>query len=217
VIFTAKDTVIIKVDPERPDVEALMPVANAAREGKPVVFPTDTVYGLGTNAFMPKAVLDVFRIKGRPVEKPLILLIADPEDVEKYVLEVRESARALIKQYWPGPLTLIFNKAPNIPSEVTAGGQTIGVRCPDNEVARTLIRMVGNALATTSANLAGQPSPKNAAEAQANLGGRVAYIVDGGPSKLGIASTVIDLSSGEPKLIREGSIRWGELKDKLGI
>ncbi|MDI6716107.1 MAG: L-threonylcarbamoyladenylate synthase [Actinomycetota bacterium] len=211
-----KKTKVVVVNPANPSKEALEPAAFAAREGQAVVFPTDTVYGVGTTALKPEAVLDIFRIKERPVSKPLILLIADPEDLSYYVSDVSPSASKLIKEYWPGPLTIIFKKSENVPYEITAGGDTVGIRCPDNLIARMLIRLAGIALATTSANLAGQPSPKNADEARKNLGGRVSYIIDGGQVKLGIESTVLDLSSDKPKLIREGYIPWSELKKRLG-
>lgn len=210
-------TEVVVVDPQNLGEDLVAPVANAAREGEIVVFPTDTVYGVGTNALKPDAVLNIFRVKERPPDKPLILLVADPEDIDAYVAGVSEEVRKLIQEYWPGPLTLILKKSEIVPAEVTAGGDTVGVRCPDSPVTRMLIRLTGVALATTSANIAGQPSPKNGAEAKESLWGRVAYIIDGGETKLGIESTVVDLSSQEPKLIREGYIPWDELKEKLEV
>jgi len=208
-------TEVVAVDPQNPNEDLVAPVASAAREGKIVVFPTDTVYGVGTNAFKPGAVLNIFKVKDRPPDKPLILLVADPEDIEKYVAGVSEKARKLIQEYWPGPLTLILKKSELVPAEVTAGGDTVGVRCPDSPVARMLIRLTGIALATTSANIADQPSPKSGTEAKESLWGRVSYVIDGGEAKFGIESTVVDLSSDEPRLIREGYIPWDELKRKL--
>lgn len=212
VAFRSRQTRIVTVDPENPKEEELIPVAAAAREGEPIVFPTDTVYGIGTSSLIPEAAREIFRVKERPADKPLILLVADPKDVYGYISEIGGLAENLINQYWPGPLTLIFKKSPKVPPEVTAGGDTVGIRCPDNPVARKLIKMVGVALATTSANIGGRSSPKNAEEAKENLWGRVSYIVDGGGSELGIESTVLDLSSDVPRLIREGFISWDELK-----
>lgn len=214
-LFESRQTKVVTANPRNPREEDIKKAALAAKEGQPVVFPTDTVYGVGTNAFLPKAALEIFQVKDRPISKPLILLIADPEDAGPYVLEINELARELIDEYWPGPLTLILKKSDKVLPEVTAGGDTVGIRCPDHPVARMLIRLVGVALATTSANLAGQASPKSADEAKANLWGRVSYIIDGGNVKLGVESTVLDLSSDEPKLVREGYIPWAELKEKI--
>ncbi|MBE0446510.1 MAG: threonylcarbamoyl-AMP synthase [Actinobacteria bacterium] len=210
-----QQTRIVTVDPESPREEDLIPVAAMAREGKLVVFPTDTVYGVGASPLVPGAVREIFRVKERPADKPLVLLVADPKDAYEYASHISRLAERLVNEYWPGPLTLIFKKSPRVPAEVTAGGDTVGIRCPDNPVARMLIRLVGVALATTSANIGGRPSPRNAVEAKESLWGRVSYIVDGGEAKLGVESTVLDLSSSEPKLVREGFISWDELKAKL--
>ncbi|HEY3375671.1 MAG TPA: L-threonylcarbamoyladenylate synthase [Candidatus Aquicultor sp.] len=208
--FTPRATKTIKIDPEHPDLSALEDAALAAREGEPVVFPTDTVYGIGVNALIPDADLEIFRIKERPADKPLILLVADPDDIERYVLDISDGARKLIAAYWPGPLTLIFKKAPDVPDEVTAGGATVGVRCPNNIIARELIRRARVAFATTSANISSNASPRTADEA-GELSGRVAYIIDGGETKLGVESTVVDLSQGEPKIVRQGYLSLGEI------
>ncbi len=215
--FKPQETKIVIVNPQNPKEADIALVAEAARFGQVVVFPTDTVYGIGTNALLPEAVLGVFKAKGRPTDKPLILLVADPSDVDRYVIGVNDAARRLIKEYWPGPLTLIFKKSTLVPEEVTAGGNTVGIRCPDDIIARTLIKLVGVALATTSANITGKPSPKNAEEAKESMMGRVDYIIDGGQVKLGVESTVVDMSSEEPKLVREGHIPWDELKGKLRL
>lgn len=211
----SQETKIVVVDPQNPKESDIELVADAARSGEVVVFPTDTVYGIGTNALNSQAVLNVFKAKSRPPDKPLILLIADPSDVDRYAVDISGAARHLIEEHWPGPLTLIFKKSALVSDEVTAGGDTVGIRCPDDNIARMLIRFTGVALATTSANIAGKPSPKNAEEAKESLMGRVSYIIDGGQVKLGVESTVVDMSSEEPKLIREGYISWGELKKKL--
>ena len=212
-----KTTELITVNPDNPNEADLIAAAKAASEGALVVFPTDTVYGVGTSALIPEAARDIYAAKERPADKPLILLIADPEDVHKYVTGVDEVARELMRAYWPGALTLIFKKSPAVSAEVTVGGETVGVRCPNNAVARMLIRLAGVALATTSANIADNPSPKNAKAAGEQLGGRVAYIVDGGESALGIESTVLDVSTARPELLREGYVPWDELKEKLAL
>ena len=210
------DTKVIHVDADNPNQDALLPAAEAARDGQLVVFSTDTVYGVGTNALIPGAARAIFAAKERPAGKPLILLIADPEDASAYVSGIDERAERLMKAYWPGPLTLIFARAPGVPDEVTAGGDTVGVRCPDDLVARTLIRMTGVALATTSANIADKPSPKTAIEAKDQLEGRVSFIIDAGETTLGIESTVLDLSGEEPRMVREGAVSWEDIKKVLG-
>ncbi|MCL6471254.1 MAG: threonylcarbamoyl-AMP synthase [Firmicutes bacterium] len=212
-----QSTKTIKVDPRNPSERELMPVAAAVKAGELVVFPTDTVYGIGANALNPKAVLKVFKAKDRPVDKPLILLIAEPQDAERYAAQISSTARKLMKEYWPGPLTLIFKRSAAVLDAVTAGGETVGIRCPDNDIVRLLIKLSGVALATTSANIAGKPSPKTAKEVEEGLRGKVAYIVDGGQTKLGVESTVVDVSTDEPRLIREGYIPWEEVLSKLGL
>lgn len=215
--FVARETKLITVDPDNPKMETLAPAAEAVWAGELIVFPTDTVYGIGTNAMIPEADLAVFAAKERPADKPLILMIANPADVERYAQEINPVAKKLIEAFWPGPLTLIFKKKPVVPSEVTAGGGTVGIRCPNSLIVRMIIERAGVALATTSANIADCPSPKTADEAKENLWGRVSYIVDGGATELGIESTVVDVSSAEPKLIREGFIPWIELQEKLAV
>jgi L-threonylcarbamoyladenylate synthase len=209
------DTRLIVVDRDNLNQDSLAPTARAARDGRLIAFPTDTVYGIGTNALLPEPVLDIFTAKGRPADKPLILLIADPEDVSSYVIQVNDVAGKLMKLFWPGPLTLVFKKADIVPGAVTADGDTVGVRCPGDEVTRTLIRLAGVALATTSANLAGKPGPTTAREVEENMRGRVSYIIDAGKTSLGMESTIIDVSWGEPAMIREGALPWTEIVSEL--
>lgn len=191
--------------------ELLIPAAVAARDGLLVAFPTDTVYGIGTNALLPESALDIFAAKARPADKPLILLIADPEDAVRYVIHINDVAKRLMRSFWPGPLTLVFKKADIVPDTVAVGEDTIGVRCPDDDVTRTLIRLAGIALATTSANISDRPSPTMAKEVEENLSGKVSYIIDGGRTRLGVESTVVNVSWGVPAVIREGALSWNEI------
>jgi L-threonylcarbamoyladenylate synthase len=206
---------IIKIDRTKPDYGLLKPAAIAARDGHLVVFPTDTVYGLGTNALIPGAVGNIFAVKERLKDKPLIILVADSEDVMLYVSEVNETAKKLIASYWPGPLTLIFKKSDIVPDIVTAGGETVGIRCPNDEIARTLIRTAGVGLATTSANISGATSPLDAAGVVDSVSENVSYIVNGGPTPLGVESTVVDVSWGEPAMVREGALSWRDIISSL--
>jgi L-threonylcarbamoyladenylate synthase len=210
-----KSSRIIKIDRANPDYGLLEPAAIAARDGHLVVFPTDTVYGIGTNALIPGAVGNIFTVKERMKDKPLIILIADPEDVELYISEMNEAARKLISSYWPGPLTLIFKKSDIVPGLVTAGGDTVGVRCPDDDIARNLIRMAGVGLATTSANMSGASSPLDLAGVEDSVSENVSYVIDGGPTPLGKESTVVDVSWGEPAMVREGALSWRDIISSL--
>jgi L-threonylcarbamoyladenylate synthase len=206
---------VIKIDRAKPDYRSLEPAAIAARDGHLVIFPTDTVYGLGTNALIPGAVSNIFTVKERMKNKPLIVLVADPEDVNIYVSELNETARKLIASYWPGPLTLIFKKSNLIPDIVTAGGETVGIRCPDDEIARALIRTAGVGLATTSANISGATSPLDATGVVDSVSENVSFIIDGGPTPLGAESTVADVSWGEPAMVREGALSWRDIISSL--
>jgi L-threonylcarbamoyladenylate synthase len=179
-----------------------------------VAFPTDTVYGLGALAFDDNAVKRIYAAKGRSTEKAIPILLSDSGDLDKVALHVSEMALKLAACFWPGPLTLVVLKHPSVPQSVssTAG---IGVRVPDLPVARSLLQLVGP-MAVTSANLSGQASPSTAEEVLAQLGGRIALILDGGRTPGGIPSTVVDCISPEPQIIRQGPIPEDEIQAILG-
>ncbi len=188
------------------------------REGGLVAFPTETVYGLGANGLDGAAVARIFEAKGRPADNPLILHIAKKSDAKALWMRVPESARALMDTFWPGPLTLVFNKSSNVPDEVTAGLATVAVRMPDHKTALALIREAGVPIAAPSANLSGRPSPTTAKHVRDDLEGKVDLIIDGGPSRYGLESTVLSLV-GEPTILRPGAITkemleaaWGAVK-----
>ena len=179
------------------------------QSGGLVAFPTDTVYGLGALAFDGIAVESIYAAKDRPVEKAIPVLIGDADDLAKVSAEVPEIALKLAARFWPGPLTLVVPKHPDLPEAVSATA-TVGVRIPDHPVARALLRLAGP-MAVTSANLSGQPSPSTAREVFDQLGGRIALIIDGGRTPGGIPSTVVDCVGAEPKVLREGPISKGEI------
>jgi L-threonylcarbamoyladenylate synthase len=185
------------------------------RRGGLVAFPTDTVYGLGALAFNGAAVERIFAAKDRPVEKAIPVLIADPADLEKVTLEVPQAAARLAGRFWPGPLTLVLAKRLDLP-EAVSSGPTVGVRIPDHPVARLLLRSAGP-LAVTSANLSGKPGPSTAQDVLAQLGGRIALIIDGGRTPGGVPSTVVDCAGAEPRIIREGPITKDEIRAELGL
>ena len=183
-------------------------------KGGLVAFPTDTVYGVGALAFNGAAVGSIYTAKDRPVEKAIPVLIGDPADLAKVTLEVPDAAVRLAARFWPGPLTLVVPKHPDLPETVSVTA-TVGVRVPDHAVARALLLAAGP-MAVTSANLSGQPSPSTAQEVFAQLGGRIALIIDGGKTPGGIPSTVVDCSGTELLILREGPISKDEIRAVLG-
>jgi L-threonylcarbamoyladenylate synthase len=194
--------------------ESLRLACDVLRTGGLVAFPTDTVYGVGALAFDGAAVESIYAAKDRPVEKAIPVLIGDLAGLAKVTLEVPEMASKLAARFWPGPLTLVVPKHPDLPESVSATA-TVGVRVPDHPVARTLLRLAGP-MAVTSANLSGQPSPSTAQEVFAQLGGRIALIIDGGKLPGGVPSTVVDCTGVEPQILREGPIKKAELLSILG-
>lgn len=210
------ETRILEVDPRHPDPAAIEAAVQVIRHGRPVAFPTDTVYGLGCDGLNAAAPPRIFAIKGRPSWRPLILLVSGLEQALSVTKDVPAVARDLAERYWPGPLTLVLEKSPIVPATVTSGGSTVGVRCPASEVALALIRAAGVPLATTSANLSGRPSSTNATMVAEALGGKVPIILDAGESPLGHASTVLDLTVSPAVVVREGAVPVSELKALLG-
>lgn len=184
--------------------EALPLAVEFLRSGQLVAFPTDTVYGVGALAFEAGAVEALFAAKARTLEKAIPILIAEPEELERIALTVPEMAWRLAARFWPGPLTLVVPKRPDLPAALSAL-PTVGVRVPDHPLARALLRLSGP-LAVTSANLSGQASPCTAEEVLAQLGGRIALILDGGRTPGGRPSTVVDCTAAEPLILREGPI-----------
>lgn len=183
-------------------------IAQAAvhlREGHLVVFPTDTVYGVGSDAFNETAVEELYVVKGRPLEKGIPILLSDGDALASVARSVPEMARELMARFWPGPLTLIVPKRPELPAKLSPN-ENVAVRMPDNDVARTLIGAAGGAVAATSANRSGDPPARTAQEAEAALGGQVAAILDGGPAPHGVPSTILDCTTTPPAILRPGPI-----------
>lgn len=178
-----------------------------------VAFPTDTVYGVGALAFDGKAVESIYAAKDRPPEKAIPILIGDPDDLERVGMAIPESARKLADLFWPGPLTLLIPKRSDLPKAVSATF-TVGVRVPDHEIALRLLRLAGP-MAVTSANISGGQSPVTAQEVYEQLGGRIPLILDGGKTPGGVASTVVDCTNSELKILREGPILLKELRSAL--
>lgn len=212
----AKKTKILRVNPENMTEEILAEAAIALQKGRLVAFPTETVYGLGANGLDGQAVRKIFQAKGRPNDNPLILHIASWDDLGSLVSDIPTQARILAEKFWPGPLTMIFPKAPSIPKEVTAGLDTVAIRMPNHPVALELIRLAKLPLAAPSANLSGKPSPTTAGHVEKDLSGKIDFIIDGGSTGVGLESTVINLTSPYPTVLRPGGVTLEELKQVLG-
>jgi L-threonylcarbamoyladenylate synthase len=190
--------------------------AELIRGGKLVSFPTETVYGLGANALDAQAVAHIFEVKGRPDTSPIIVHVSNREMIERVASAWPEKARILAQRFWPGPLTLVVPKAPEVPDIVTAGLPTVGVRMPAHPVALALIEAAQVPIAAPSANRFSQVSPTTAEHVRQGLGDRVDYILDGGPCQVGIESTVVSLVGEWPVLLRPGAVPRQEIEESIG-
>lgn len=198
-------TKVLPVDPQHPDPAAIHEAAGILRRGGLVVFPTETVYGLGVNLEDPQAIQELYQVKNRPFERQVTLHIADRQMLEAQRATVSELARGLMAKFWPGPLTLILARP---------DGSTVGFRMPSHRVALELIREAHVPVAATSANLSGRPSPRTAGEALQGLEDRIDLVLDAGPCPVGVESTVLDLTVNPPRLLRRGA--WAkEIEEAL--
>ena len=180
------------------------------RRGCVVAFPTDTVYGVGVDPFKPQAVRNLYQIKGRPIDKPIPILVGSIQDVEQIAQKLPQVFFRLAEQFWPGGLTIIV-EGRNLPPEVTAGGKTVGVRMPNHSLALSLLRHFGGAIATTSANRSDESPATSASEVRSQLGAVIDFVLDGGETSTKIASTVLDLSVSPTLIRRTGEITWEKL------
>lgn len=195
---------------------AVKEASKILREGGVIAFPTETVYGLGADAFNAAAVSRIFEIKNRPLYDPLIIHIGETGDLEKVCVEIPELAYRLIERFWPGPLTLVLRKKKEVPELVTSGLENAAVRMPAHEAALALIREAGTPLAAPSANPFGYISPTTALHVAEQLGGKVDMILDGGPCRVGVESTVLDLTESVPVILRSGGIAAEEIESAAG-
>lgn len=191
--------------------------ARILRRGGLVAFPTETVYGLGANALDARAVRRIFKVKGRPLRNPLIVHVASIKQASTLVSRLPEEAKRLMRRFWPGPLTIVLPKSVRVPSVTTAGLATVAIRMPNHPLALRLLRRANVPVAAPSANRSGGPSPTTAQHVLEDLGDRVDYVLDGGPTKLGLESTVVDLSRWPPVLLRPGAITAEQLSRVLGV
>lgn len=209
------DTIIEKVDPGNIDADVMEQAGKLIAEGELVAFPTETVYGLGGDALDPDASRKIYAAKGRPSDNPLIVHIAEFDDMKRVAREVPEQAKKLADAFWPGPLTMIVWKSDAVPEATTGGMQTVAVRMPNHPVALELIRRSGCLIAAPSANTSGRPSPTEAGHVAEDLSGKIAMILDGGPVGIGIESTIIDLTEEKPMILRPGYITPEMLSEVL--
>ncbi len=212
----SRRTLILPIDPNGPEPGGVRQAADVLRSGWLVAFPTETVYGLGANALDPDAVSRIFEAKGRPATNPLIVHVCDESMLSQVVADWPAVAAKLISRFWPGPLTLVLPKNPAIPDIVTGGGPTVAVRMPAHPVALALIRESRMPLAAPSANRSSELSPTTAEHVWKGLEGRIDLILDAGPTQSGIESTVLDLTTHPPTLLRPGPIGVAEIEARIG-
>jgi L-threonylcarbamoyladenylate synthase len=202
--------------PEAPTAAAVSRAAAILRAGGLVAFPTETVYGLGAHARSPEALRRLFAAKGRPADHPVIVHLAEPAALADWAATVPPVAATLAEACWPGPLTVIVRRAPHVPDEVTGGLDTVGLRVPAEPVALALLRELGDGIAAPSANRFGRVSPTTAADVVADLGHAVDLVLDGGPCRIGVESTIVDCTGDMPSVLRLGGVTREEIEELLG-
>lgn len=211
------ETTIITVDKKMDNIKSYKQAVDILKSGGVVAFPTETVYGLGAIATDEEAVNKIFKAKGRPSDNPLIVHIGNKEEVAKYAADIPTQANELMDAFWPGPLTLIFNAIPGvIAPNVTPGVDTVGIRMPDHPIALELLRELQAPLAAPSANRSGKPSPTEALHVNEDLNGLIPLILDGGPTGVGLESTVIDMTVQPPTILRPGGATREMIEEVIG-
>lgn len=210
-----KNTRVFKISKKAHE-EQIQDAARILKEGGTVAFPTETVYGLGADALNEQAVMKIFEAKGRPADNPLIIHVDSKETCLKLVRAIPDKASILMEVFWPGPLTLIMERREIVPDITTGGLDTVAVRIPGNKIALELIRYAGMPIAAPSANLSGKPSPTTAEHVLSDLCGRIDALIDGGEVSIGVESTVIDMTSEIPAILRPGKISKEELEKYIG-
>lgn len=198
------------------DIQTPAIAAELIKKGELVAIPTETVYGLGANGLDEEAVAKIFIAKGRPQDNPLILHVADGKDMDKLCQNIPQSAYRLAEKFWPGPLTIVLPAREIVPKRTTGGLSTVAIRCPDNAVTRRIIQLSGVPIAAPSANISGKPSTTTAQHVLHDHDGNIAAVVDGGACRVGVESTIVDLTEERPRLLRPGGITPEQLLEVLG-
>lgn len=209
-------TIISNIDKNNIDEAEIKKQAELLKEGNTVIFPTETVYGLGANALDENAVKKIYEAKGRPSDNPLIVHISSKEEVYKLANDISDKAKVLMSKFWPGPLTMIFKKKDIVPQRTSGGLDTVAIRMPSHKIARELIKQAGIPIAAPSANISGRPSPTKGEHVCAEMNGRVSGIVVGGDCNFGLESTVIDMTMDIPMILRPGSVTKEQLEVEIG-
>lgn len=194
----------------------LLQAAAVLKRGGLLGIPTETVYGLGADGLNPAAVARIFEAKGRPQDNPLILHIPSVDWLSRYCRNIPDTAYLLAERFWPGPMTMILERQPMVPDVVTAGLDTVGMRCPDHTLCRKIIAQADVPVAAPSGNTSGRPSPTTAAAMLEDMGGKIDGIMEGGPCAVGVESTIIDLTVTPPRLLRPGGVTLEQLRETLG-
>lgn len=210
------NTILRKVDVDNIDMEVIKEASDILHAGDMVAFPTETVYGLGADALDEMASKKIYAAKGRPSDNPLIVHVANEQQILPLVKEIPESARKLMKAFWPGPLTIIFNKSDVVPYGTTGGLDTVAIRMPNHKVALTLIEESNIPIAAPSANTSGRPSPTTAMHVMDDLNGKISMVIDGGAVGIGIESTIVDVTGDIPMILRPGYINKKMLEEVVG-
>ena len=210
------ETTVLRVHPQRPQQELIDQAVEVLRAGGIVAFPTETVYGLGARGLVPAAVAKIFEAKGRPPTNPLILHVRSIEEARDLAASWPDAAERLARAFWPGPMTLVVRRADHIPEQVCAGLDTVAIRVPSHPVAQALLEALGEPVAAPSANRYTELSPTTAAHVVRGLAGRIDLILDGGPTEVGLESTLISLIAQPPQVLRPGQIDMAALQEILG-
>lgn len=205
------ETKVYKVKEDSIDLNIIKQAADIIKTGNLVSFPTETVYGLGADGLNEEAVKKIYIAKGRPSDNPLILHISEISELDNLVEEISDEAKLCIKQFWPGPLTMIFKKSSVVPDIITGGLDTVAIRMPSNKIAKELIKYSNTPIAAPSANLSGRPSPTSADHVYEDLNGKIGLIIDGGRCEVGLESTVLDVSGDIPMILRPGKVSYEDL------
>lgn len=209
-------TEVRKVDEKKLDQSIIENASRLIRSGEIIAFPTETVYGIGGNALDPTPVSRIFKIKGRPPDNPLIVHVADMQMLETLVTQIPPKAHRVIEKFWPGPITIVLKKSKRVPRITTGGLNTVAVRIPSNKIALALINNSRLPIAAPSANISGRPSPTSAMHVNDDLNGKIKLILDGGTTRIGIESTVIDMTQHIPIILRPGGISKESIENEIG-